>query len=165
MSKTSKIKSTIIEEAEIALKGLKFSKISIKLKAIAALKNNSMLKVAEVFEINRNTLRNWVNSFAEGGVKALEAIRQTGQPSKLNNQQKEWVIEQVKDYTKNWTIARLCLAVFDKFAIKISESTMRRVLKNSGFSYITPRPKHYKQVAEKGEEFKKKSPRKNKKQS
>ncbi len=56
MQKISELTIGLIEKSYGGLKVVPFSKLSVKLRAIAALRDNSISKVSEVFGITRNTL-------------------------------------------------------------------------------------------------------------
>ncbi len=163
MARITEINEQVIGAAKLALKGLGFSRLSIKLKAISALENNSISKVSEVFDITRNTLKSWVKAFSSEGISGLEAKPKKTKTHKLNSLQKEWLIGLVKDYKKNWNLEQLRAEILRVHGVEVSTTTISRTLKRLGFSYITPRPQHYKQKPEELQKFKKKSTGKHKK--
>ena len=61
----------------------------------------------------------------------------------------------------NITIDELRLKIMKKYDVDLSRSTTHRLMKRLGFSYITPRPRHYKAKEEEQEDFKKKSTKEN----
>jgi transposase len=69
---------------------------------------------------------------------------------------KQWV-----EKDGNITAKELVIKIEENLKVRISMSSVYRVLKKLRFSYITPRPKHYKQNSSSHEEFKKKSSTKN----
>jgi len=55
------------------------------------------------------------------------------------------------------TSKALMIKIKEFFGISVSVMTAHRIIKRLEYSYITPRPRHYKQEQDKVEEFKKKS--------
>ncbi len=51
MATIPELNKSLINQSKQKLKEIPFSKITIKLKAIAALENNSILKVSQVFSV------------------------------------------------------------------------------------------------------------------
>ena len=84
MNKIIELNETLINNAKQELKAIPFSKTTIKLKTIAALNNNSITKVAEVFGIRRNTIKSWIRRFSISGVEGLENKPRAAKKSKLN---------------------------------------------------------------------------------
>jgi transposase len=146
----------IFEESEKLLKEIPFSKISIKLKGIAAIKNNNISKVSEVFGVSRNSLKSWVKNFDKDGLDGLKPKKRRSKKPKLDESQKleikSWI-----DANPNLTLKEIRLKISDMFSISISSSGLWYNLKNMNLSYITSRPQHYKQDKIKSDEFKKNS--------
>lgn len=163
MIRITELNEELIIKAKEELDKISGDKIIIRLKAIIALKNNSLGTVCEVMGYSRNTIKSWVRGFSKDGVKGLEDKPKSGRATKLSTKQQQEVLELVKNYKEGWTLFRLQKEILVKFGIKISHMSIWRLLKKQGFSYITPRPKHYKQNENQVQEFKKKSGRDNKK--
>jgi transposase len=73
-----------------------------------------------------------------------------------------------KDAIKQWmiddsqiTIDKIKQRIISEFGVDVGRSTVHRTMKALDFSYITPRPKHYKQHPDALPEAKKKSSRAN----
>jgi transposase len=77
------------------------------------------------------------------------------------NLEEESVIQKWLEEDHSITIKELKFRIEKEFGKTIKKTATHDLMKKLGFSYITPRPKHYKQVEEKQAEFKKKSTRKN----
>jgi len=163
MIRISELNEELVVRAEEELNKISGDKIVIRLKSIVALKNNSLGTVCEVMGYSRNTIKSWVRSFSKYGVKGLEDKPKSGRATKLSTKQQQEVLELVKNYKEGWTLFRLQKEILVKFGIKINHMSIWRLLKKQGFSYITPRPRHYKQDENQVQEFKKKSGRAKKK--
>jgi transposase len=158
MNKIIELNETLINNAKQELKAIPFSKTTIKLKTIAALNNNSITKVAEVFGIRRNTIKSWIRRFSISGVEGLENKPRAAKKSKLNEQRTKELIRLITvSDGQNWTLLKLQKLIQKKYGIEISKAGIWKILKKLGFSHITARPVHHKQDKEKLEEFKKNS--------
>lgn len=152
----------IFEESDKLLKEIPFSKISVKLKAILALKNHSITKVCDVFSISRNTIKAWVKNFDLYGIDGLSPKERKSRKSKLSESQKEeiglWI-----EGNPNLTLKELKLKISKEFEVNITQMGIWKNLKKMNLSYITARPRHHMQDKVKLDEFKKNSTRNYKK--
>jgi len=130
--------------------------ISIRLRAIVSAKEHGVAVVAKVYNITTNTLRSWVKSFRKGDWNDLEYKRGSGRKSNIEerhfNTMQAWI-----EKDSNLTIGKILKRLQEEFNLKTSKSAVHRALKKLKFSYITPRPQHYKQNPSQQTEFKKKS--------
>ena len=149
---------TLFEESGRVLKEIPFSKVSIKLKAILALKNNNITKVCDVFSISRNTIKRWVVNFDLYGVEGLIPRKRKSRDPKLSDIQKKEVKLWIEG-NPNLTLKELKLRIQQEFFVNITQVGIWKNLKQMKFSYITPRKKHYKQDKAELEEFKKTLPK------
>lgn len=159
MSRVSKlITDEVAALAEASLKELGITgAISRKLQAICSANKHGIKKVAEVYDISRTTLTSWISSFKEGSLAAL-AHKPKKPRSAVTNGHKE-IIKKWLEQENRMTIEALRFKMESHLDIKLKKSAVHNLMKSMGFSYITPRPKHYKQDNSKHEEFKKKSNR------
>lgn len=67
--------------------------------------------------------------------------------------------DELVQYLQDVELAIEKTIIEEEMGKKIGKSAVHNMMRKLEFSYITPRPKHYKQVAEKQVEFKKKSER------
>jgi len=146
----------VIEYAQILLRKIgKDALLGRKLQAVISAKKHGISKVAEVYDISRTTLTNWIKHLRDGAVEKLKAPVERKRKSRLNDQQrmqiKGWI-----DEDSQLTINQVHQRIKDQFEIKIGRSTVHREMQKLGLSYITPRPKHFKQKATQVDEFKKK---------
>jgi transposase len=163
MAQSSKLlDKTVVEIAKKELQKLgKSGKIAIKLQALIAASTHGITKVADILGYTRATITSWIKLLKSGDVSALNDKPKTPRRSLLTEEQKQMIGEWIKE-DSNITILGLCAKVKENIGITISKSTMHRIMQKLNFSYITPRPKHYKQDVERQEEFKKKSTTTNK---
>ena len=158
MSGVSKLATaSVCEKAEKMLKQMgKSCKIAIKLQAVIAAKDHGIKKVAEVFGITRPTLTEWIKSVSLGSFDSLFVSSGRGRKPKLSGSQLDEISFRI-DSRHRTTCKQIKAFVKEKFHISISLSTANRIVKSLGFSYITPRPRHYKADRDEQEAFKKKS--------
>jgi transposase len=128
-----------------------------RLQAIISAKKHGIKQVAQIYDISRETLMRWIRKFKAGGSKAFAVESGRGRPSKLQQSQLLKVQTYITKEGANLSSKKLANYVEEKFGIILSNATSHRLLKGLGFSYITPRPSHYKKDPKKQEEFKKKS--------
>ena len=148
MSKIAALRNDeLFEKSDKLLKEIPFSKISVKLKGIIAMKDNDISKVAKIFGVSRNTLKNWARNFDLYGIDGLRSKERKSRRPKLNEIQKQQVKSWI-DINPNLTLKELKLKISKEFSINISLSGLWYNLKGMNLSYITARPKHYKQDQE-----------------
>lgn len=146
----------LFKKSDELLKEIPFSKISIKLKGISALKENEITKVAQIFSVSRNTLKSWVKNFNSNGIEGLKPKERKARTPKLNSNLKDVIRLWIKQ-DPNLTLKEMVIRIKKNFNITISQSGLWYNLKKMNLSYITARPKHYKQNKVKSDEFKKNS--------
>lgn len=157
MAKIAALKNDqLFEKSHKLLKEIPFSKVSVKLKGILALKDNDISKVAKVLSVSRNSLKSWVRNFDAHGIEGLMPKAKNSRKSKLSDSNKEEIQKWIND-NPNLTLKELSLMVKDKFGIDISLTGLWKNLKKMNLSYITARPRHFKQDKNKLDEFKKNS--------
>lgn len=129
--------------------------VARKLQVIIAAKKHGITKTADFYAITKKTLIQWIKDLKQDSIKSLEVQAGRGRKPLINEDQeaeiKKWISENC-----NITINQLRLMILDKMSISLSSATVYRVLKRLKFSYITPRPRHYKQDENLKNDFKKK---------
>ena len=129
--------------------------VARKLQVIIAAKKHGITKTADFYAITKKTLIQWIKDLKQESIKSLEVQAGRGRKPLINEDQeaeiKKWISENC-----NITINQLRLMILDKMSISLSSATVYRVLKRLKFSYITPRPRHYKQDENLKNDFKKK---------
>lgn len=156
MGRVSKLlNDNVVSQAELSLKKLgKYGIVAGRLQIIIAAKKHGITDVCRIHGISRTTLTDWIRRLDIGGIDALDN-RPKAPRSPLSGHEstiKAWI---EKDH--NLTVRELIIKTATKLGITVSQTAMRRVIKNLKFSYITPRPCHHKQDKTLHEEFKKKS--------
>ncbi|WMT84051.1 helix-turn-helix domain-containing protein [Wolbachia endosymbiont of Listronotus oregonensis] len=145
MSRTTK---AITEEmvaackAELKKYGIR-GEIGRRLQAIISGKKYGISQVSKIYNISRETLMRWIRKFKHGGSKAFAVQAGRGVKPKLNCEQQEQIRNLIVKEGANLTAKKLQARIKKMFAIKVSESTARRLMKKLGFAYITPRPVPY----------------------
>jgi transposase len=127
-----------------------------KLQAVKLAYENGIKETAEFLGIFPVSIRNWAKLINKNDLNSLKIKSKHKDGVKLKIHHKEQIAIWIKN-NPNITIQSIVLKLRDKFHLEISISTARRAMKSAGFSYITPRKKHYKQDQKQAEEFKKKS--------
>jgi transposase len=158
MPKVSKLlDERVVETAIMELKKLgKCAPISRKLQAVISANKHGITEVAKIYDVSRTTLTEWIKHVKYSTIERLQAPPERKRKSKLNEQQRKQIKEWITG-NPNITIRELKIEIERKLGVILGKSTVHRVIKNLSFSYITPRPKHYKQNEALAEEFKKKS--------
>lgn len=143
----------------LAMQGLKdlgkSALLAGKLQAVIAAKKHGISQVALIYGISRTTLTSWIKYIKSGQLNKLLAPPERKRKNKLNEAQRLEIAKWLKDDSQ-LTIKHVKLKIEEEFGIVISKSTVHRELKKIGLSYITPRPKHFKQDEARVSEFKKK---------
>ena len=134
--------------------------ISNKLQAIKSAKKCGIKHVAEVFEVSRVAIMSWVKDFAEMGVEGLKLKQGRGRKRLITPEEKE-VIKVWIHKDNGITIKALRLKIESELGKKLGKTTTHDLMHELGYSYITPRPVHYKQDPTLKAEFKKKSSKPN----
>ena len=130
------------------------------LAAIADGKNRT--KAAAIGLMDRQTLRDWVIRFNEEGPEGLINRKTPGRSSKFTAEQKCQLAEIVEEGPANyipglirWRCVDLVDVVKERFGVECHKETIGRILREQGFSHISPRPQHPKQDGQAIEQYKK----------
>jgi len=146
----------VVEKAKAELKLIgKASIRARKLEAVIAASKHGITKVAEIYDITRKTLTSWIKHIKNDNLERLNAPPERKKKSKLNDLQREQIRKWIQDDSQI-TIKKLRIKIEQDFNLKISASTVHREVLKLDYSYITPRPKHFKQDQNQVTEFKKK---------
>ena len=162
MARTSKLLTS--EVAAIAESNLKkiggTGAVAIKLRAVASAHKYGISSVAKVFNTTKATLISWIKHVRDGSFELLAVQKGRGRVSVLTAEHKEmikcWMTED-----SGITIDKVRHKIRSVAGIEVGRSTVHRAMRELNFSYITPRPKHYKQSPDSLSEAKKKSSRTN----
>lgn len=154
----SRISTLITEEvakaAAICLKKLgPNGAISRKLGAICAARKYGITEVAKVYDISRTTLTEWIKNFAANSTAGL--IAKPKKPRSYVNSEQQVIVKSWMERDHSISIKAVKAKIEKEFDIVLCKSSVHNLMRKLGFSYITPRPKHYKQDESKLVEFKK----------
>lgn len=145
MSRPSRLLTEeVVEKATAGLKQLgKTGALSIKLMAIISSKKNGITASCAAFGITKATLISWIKRL-DSSLEQLTVQKGRGRKALLQESQEDqvhrWILED-----PHMTIDKLRLKLLENFGIKMARTTAHRLMKRLQFSYITPRPRHYKQ--------------------
>ncbi|HZI75776.1 MAG TPA: IS630 family transposase [Gemmatimonadales bacterium] len=122
----------------------------------------SRTKAARIGGVGLQTLRDWVVRFNARGPEGLIAGKAPGNACKLNDPQRQALVEMVErgptpalHGVVRWRLKDLTLWVWEEFQISLSETTLSRELRALGYRKLSARPRHYAQDPEALELFKK----------
>jgi transposase len=116
---------------------------AIRLLALAAVAEGlSRSEAARIGGMKPQTLRLWVQRFNNLGPEGLLNRKSTGRPPKLTLQQKKELGAIVtagpnlmSDGVIRWRLADLVVVIKERFGVEHDEVSVRRILKELGFSY------------------------------
>lgn len=115
--------------------------------------------------MDRQTLRDWVHRYNEGGVDALKSRESPGRMPYLTEAQMAELYQMVvdgpdlaTDKVVRWRIADLQDAVKRRFSVNVHQSTVGKWLHQLRLTRLQPRPVHPKKDPEAETAFKKTSP-------
>jgi putative transposase len=138
-----------------------------RLLALAAIYDGaSRTEAAKVGGVGLQIIRDWVLHFNERGPGGLLNGKSPGQPSKLNNVQRQAITRMIESGpipavhgVVRWRLIDLAQWIFEEFRITIAKQTLSRELRSMGYRKLSARPRHHAQAAGAIENFKKVSPR------
>jgi transposase len=134
----------------------KSSYIYNRLRAIISAKEHSISHISNVLDITPKTLRSWVHRFQHLGVSGLSNKQKTGRIPTIKKEHEEVIEKWIKEDSQ-MTINAVKIKLEEEFSLSTNKSSVHNTLKKLKYSYITPRPKHYKKKEIHSAEFKKKS--------
>jgi transposase len=122
----------------------------------------SPASVAAVFGVNERTVYRWLAAYRSGGWGELDARKRGGRPRKLDAGAMKWIYETVARKTPLqlrfpfalWTAAMVQQIIRSRFSIKLSHSSVCRLLNQLGLSAQRPLWRAYQQDPEAVERWK-----------
>jgi transposase len=101
--------------------------------------------VARRVGVTRTSVSRWEKLRQEGGTAALKRPKRFGRPRRLSDSQCEQFIEQLKAGalaagfgTELWTLPRIRTLIEERFAVKLTEPSVWRLLRSLGWSVQRP---------------------------
>lgn len=127
-----------------------YSTRALRVKAVEAVVKDgqSVATVAEIFGFDRASVYRWIERFWED--ESMDRRKGSGRPRLLTDEQLGRLLKLIlKPATKYgfetdfWTSSRIVEVAGKQLAVKISGRTMRRLLRESDFSYKKPERRYY----------------------
>ena len=123
-------------------------------------------EAAKIGGVGLQIVRDWVLRFNAHGADGLLNGKSPGQPSKLNDTQRQAIARMIESGpipavhgVVRWRLIDLAQWIFEEFRITIAKQTLSRELRAMGYRKLSARPRHHAQAAGAIEDFKKTSPR------
>ena len=138
-----------------------------RLLALAAIYDGAKrTEAAKIGGVGLQIIRDWVLRFNASGPDGLLNGKAPGQPSKLNDAQRQTIARMIEigpipavHGVVRWRLIDLAQWIFEEFRITIAKQTLSRELRAMGYRKLSARPRHHAQPAGRIEDFKKVSPR------
>lgn len=157
--KSKAISDALYDQAKKSLKEMgRSGEAGRRLQAIISAKTKGITAVSEIYGITRTTLMSWIRKFEKESTQGLSIKAGRGRKTKIGAESEPEIRKMIQE-NPNITIDELRIKITQKFSITLGRSTAHRLMKKLSFSYITPRPRHYKSNVSLQEDFKKKSPK------
>jgi len=126
----------------------------IRIRAVTQVQQGeSPEKVIATLGFSRACIYNWLARYRAGGWHALKSGKHTGRPKKLDGTQIAWLYKTIRD--KNplqlkfsfalWTRSMVTRLIRKQFGLKLSETSVGRLLRQMGFSCQRPLYRAYQQ--------------------
>jgi transposase len=138
-----------------------------RLLALAAIYDGATrTEAAKIGDVGLQIIRDWVLRFNARGGDGLLNGKSPGQPSKLNDVQRQAIVRMIESGpipaihgVVRWRLIDLAQWIFEEFRITIAKQTLSRELRALGYRKLSARPRHHAQAEGVIEDFKKTSPR------
>ena len=138
-----------------------------RLLALAAIYDDATrTEAAKIGGVGLQIVRDWVMRFNARGPDGLLDGKAPGQPSKLNDAQRQTIARMIESGpipavhgVVRWRLIDLAQWMYEEFRITIAKQTLSRELRAMGYRKLSARPRHHAQAAGAIEDFKKTSPR------
>jgi transposase len=137
-----------------------------RLLALAAIYDGATRsEAAKIGGVGLQIIRDWVMRFNARGPDGLLDGKSPGQPSKLNDVQRQAVARMIESGpipaahgVVRWRLIDLAQWIYEEFRISIAKQTLSRELRAMGYRKLSARPHHYAQAEGVIADFKKVSP-------
>ena len=123
-------------------------------------------EAAKIGGVGLQIIRDWVLRFNARGPVGLLNGKAPGQPSKLNDVQRQAVVRMIESGpipaihgVVRWRLIDLAQWICEEFRIIIAKQTLSRELRAMGYRKLSARPRHHAQSEGVIDDFKKASPR------
>lgn len=152
-----------IDQIKQKYKSEKNSKAKIRLLiALKRKENNSLTDIVREINQPKTSVSRWLRRIEKKGFEGIYDIKQSGRPAKLTKKQKEKIkdilsespLKQDIPFTL-WTSSLVQFIVHKLFGILYKLRNIEYLIKDLGFTFQKPRPRHQKANKKLQEEFKK----------
>src|SRR6201993_4002795 len=134
-----------------------------RLLALAAIYDGATrTEAAKIGGVGLQIIRDWVLRFNARGPDALLNGKSPGNPSKLNDLQRQAIAGMIEsgpipavNGVVRWRLIDLAQWIFEEFRITIAKQTLSRELRAMGYRKLSARPRHHAQAEGAIEDFKK----------
>ena len=123
-------------------------------------------EAAKIGGVGLQIIRDWVLRFNAQGPDGLLDRKPPGQPSKLNDGQRQAIARMIESGpipavhgVVRWRLIDMAQWIFEEFRITVAKQTLSRELRAMGYRKLSARPRHHAQAEDAIEDFKKTSPR------
>jgi transposase len=138
-----------------------------RLLALAAIYDGATRsEAAKIGGVGLQIIRDWVMRFNARGPDGLLDGKSPGQPSKLNDVQRQAIARIIESGpipaahgVVRWRLIDLAQWIYEEFRITIAKQTLSRELRAMGYRKLSARPRHHAQATGAIEDFKKASQR------
>jgi transposase len=138
-----------------------------RLLALAAIYDGATrTEAARIGGVTLQIIRDWVMRFNERGAAGLLDGKSPGQPSRLNDVQRQAIVRMIESGpipaihgVVRWRLIDLSQWIYEEFRIAVAKQTLSRELRAMGYRKLSARPRHHAQAEGAIEDFKKSSQR------
>jgi transposase len=138
-----------------------------RLLALAAIYDGATrTEASKIGGVGLQIIRDWVMRFNARGVAGLLDGKSPGQPSKLNDVQRQAIVRMIESGpipaihgVVRWRLIDLSQWIYEEFRITVAKQTLSRELRAMGYRKLSARPRHHAQADGAIENFKKTSQR------
>jgi transposase len=123
-------------------------------------------EAARIGGVTLQIIRDWVMRFNEQGPAGLLDGKSPGQPSRLNDVQRQAIVRMIESGpipaihgVVRWRLIDLAQWIYEEFRITVAKQTLSRELRAMGYRKLSARPRHHSQAEGAIEDFKKSSQR------
>jgi transposase len=123
-------------------------------------------EAAKIGGVGLQIVRDWVVRFNARGSDGLLNGRPPGQPSRLNDAQRQAIVQMIESGpipaihgVVRWRLIDLAQWIFEEFRVTVAKQTLSRELRALGYRKLSARPRHHAQAEGAIEDFKKASRR------
>lgn len=100
---------------------------------ILSSKGYSINTLSDIFDVDRDTISIWMNSWEDGGINALFDEHRSGRPKLINDEQENSIEAIIKENPRS--AKKILDNIKKKLNLTISLSTLKRIVKKIGFSW------------------------------